>query len=192
MTSSKLCANYVTRKFKLQTIVVLLFMQHAKQNMHKQKAVVQNISEEAKTSKQVVVASTSTSEPKPSDVTEQEDDQRETIGGHEGSKQPLIKHFFMKTVKDTDKGQSSLLDKSKADHGEETMSLPDQICKAEALWALKTAKDDFSFNASDGFPQLLQRVCPDSEIAKGVKMSLTKVLCHWSWIRAILPTKNSR
>ena len=52
-------------------------MQHAKQNMHKQKAVVQNISEEAKTSKQVVVASTS--EPKPSDVTEQEDDQRETI-----------------------------------------------------------------------------------------------------------------
>ena len=73
-------------------------MQHAKQNMHKQKAVVQNISEEAKTSKQVVV--TSTSEPKPSDVTEQEDDQRETIGGHEGSKQPLIKHFFMKTVKD--------------------------------------------------------------------------------------------
>ena len=30
-------------------------MQHAKQNMHKQKAVVQNISEEAKTSKQVAV-----------------------------------------------------------------------------------------------------------------------------------------
>ena len=118
-------------------------MQHAKQNMHKQKAAVQNISEEAKTSKQVVVASTSTSEPKPSDVTEQEDDQREAIGGHEGSKQPLIKHFFMKTVKGTDKGQSSLLDKSKADHRGETMSLPDQICKAEALWALKTAKDDF-------------------------------------------------
>ena len=55
------------------------------------------------------------------------------------------------------------------------MSLPDQICKAEALWALKTAKDDFSFRASDGFPQLLQRICPDSEIAKGVKMSCTKV-----------------
>ena len=46
-------------------------MQHEKQNIHKQKAVVQNISEEAKTSKQVVIASTSTSEPKPSDVTEQ-------------------------------------------------------------------------------------------------------------------------
>ena len=103
---------------------------------------MQNISEEAKTCKQVVVASTSTSEPKPSDVTEQ-DDQRETIGGHEGSKQPLIKHFFMKTVKDTDKGQSSLLDKSKAEHGEETMSLPDQICTSEALWALETAKDTF-------------------------------------------------
>ena len=74
-------------------------MQHAKQNMHKQKAVVQNISEKANTSKQVVVASISTSEPKPSDVTEQEDDQRETIEGHEGSRQPSIKNFFMKTVK---------------------------------------------------------------------------------------------
>ena len=81
----------------------------------------------------------------------------------------------MKTVKDADKGQSSLPDTSKADHREETMSLPDQICKAEALWALKTAKDDFSFCALDGFPQLLQRMCPDSEIAKGVKMSCTKV-----------------
>ena len=40
-------------------------MQHAKQKIHKQKAVVQNISEIAKTSKQAVVASTSTSEPKP-------------------------------------------------------------------------------------------------------------------------------
>ena len=81
----------------------------------------------------------------------------------------------MKTVKDADKGQSSLPDTSKADHRKETMSFPDQICKAEALWALKTAKDDFSFRASDGFPQLLQRMCPDSEIAKGMKMSRTKV-----------------
>ena len=81
----------------------------------------------------------------------------------------------MKIVKDADKGQSSLPDTSKADHREETMSLPDQICKAEALWALKTAKGDFSFHAADGFPQLLQRMCPDSEIAKGVKMSCTKV-----------------
>ena len=143
--------------------------------MHKQKAVVWNILEKAKTSKQVVVASTSTSEPKPSDVTEQEDDQRETIEGHEGSKQPSIKHFFMKTVKDADKGQSSLPDTSKADHREETVSLPDLICKAEALWALKTAKDDFSLRALDGFPQLLQRMCPDPEIAKDVKMSHTKV-----------------
>ena len=96
-------------------------IQHVKQNMYKQKAVVRNISEKAKTSKQVVVASTSTSEPKPSDVTEQEDDQRERIEGHEGRKQPSIKHFFMKTVKDADKGQSSLPDTSKADHRKETM-----------------------------------------------------------------------
>ena len=80
----------------------------------------------------------------------------------------------MKTVKDADKSQSSLPDTSKADHREEAMSLPDQIYKAEALCALKTAKDDFSFRALDVFPQLLQRMFPDSEIAKGVKMSHTK------------------
>ena len=85
VTSSKLCANCVTRKFKLQTTVVLLLC-NMQNNIHKQKAVVWNISEKAKTFKQVVGASTSTSEPKPSDVTEQEDDQRETIKGHEGSK----------------------------------------------------------------------------------------------------------
>ena len=168
VTSSKLCANYVTRKVANNGCFALM-------HIHKQKAVVRNISKKAKTSKQAVVASTSTSEPKPSDVTEQEDDERETIEGHEGSKQPSIKHFIMKIVKDADKGQSSLPDTSKADHREETTSLPDQICKPEALWALKTAKDDFSFHASDGFPQLLQRMCPDSEIAKGVKMSHTKV-----------------
>ena len=39
----------------------------------------------------------------------------------------------MKRVKDADKGQSSLPGTSKADRREETMSLPDQICKAEAL-----------------------------------------------------------
>ena len=45
----------------------------------------------------------------------------------------------METVRDADEGQSSLPDTSKADHRDEIMSLPDQICKAEALWALKTA-----------------------------------------------------
>ena len=59
----------------MQTMVVLLLCS-MQNNMHKQKAVVRNISEKAKTSKQAVVASTSTSEPKPSDVTEKEDDQR--------------------------------------------------------------------------------------------------------------------
>ena len=94
-----------------------------------------------------------------SDVAEWEGDKRETIEGHEGSNRHPIKHFFMKTVKDADKGQSSLPDTSKAGHREETMGLPDQICKAEALWALKTAKDDFSFSASDGFPTVAAKKC---------------------------------
>ena len=66
VTSSKLCANYVTRKFKLQTMVVLLFCNMQNRTCISKKQLVRNISEEAKTRKQVVVASTSTSEPKSS------------------------------------------------------------------------------------------------------------------------------
>ena len=49
---------------------------------------------------------------------------------------------------------------------------------------MKTAKDDFSFHASDGFPQLLQRMCSDSEIARKMTMSCTKVsyiIGHGIW-----------
>ena len=69
VTSSKLCANYVTRKFKLQTMVVLLLC-NMQNNMHKQRDSSLEHFRKSKTSKQVAVASTNTSEQKPSDVTE--------------------------------------------------------------------------------------------------------------------------
>ena len=53
--------------------------------------------------------------------------------------------------------------------------MQDQICKAEILWAMKTAKEDFLFWASDGIPQLFQRMLPDSVVAKKMTMSHTKV-----------------
>ena len=54
---------------------------------------------------------------------------------------------------------------SEATHCEATLSMQDQICKAETLWAMKTAKEDFAFWASDGVPQLFQRMFSDSVVA---------------------------
>ena len=55
------------------------------------------------------------------------------------------------------------------------MTVQDQIVKAETLWALKTASENFSFRASDGIPQLFQKMFPDSTIAQHMTMSQTKV-----------------
>ena len=42
-------------------------------------------------------------------------------------------------------------------------------------WALKTFSENFSFRASEGSPELFQRMFPDSHIAQYVTMSKTKV-----------------
>ena len=55
------------------------------------------------------------------------------------------------------------------------MTVQDQIMKAETLWALKTASENFSFRVSDGVPELFQKMFPDSTIAKHMTMSRTKV-----------------
>ena len=55
------------------------------------------------------------------------------------------------------------------------MTVQDQIVKAETLWALKTASENFSFRASDGIPQLFQKMFPDSTIAQHMTLSGTKV-----------------
>ena len=58
---------------------------------------------------------------------------------------------------------------------ESVMTLQDQIVKAETLWALKTASENFSFRVSDGVPELFQKMFPDSTTAKHMTMSRTKV-----------------
>ena len=55
------------------------------------------------------------------------------------------------------------------------MTVQDQIMKAETLWALKTASENFSFRVSDGVPELFQKMLPGSTIAKHMTMSRTKV-----------------
>ena len=64
---------------------------------------------------------------------------------------------------------------SEATHCKATLSMQDQICKAETLWGMKTAKEDFSFQDSDGVLQLFQRMYQESVVAQKMTMSHTKV-----------------
>ena len=51
----------------------------------------------------------------------------------------------------------------------------DQVTKAEALWAMKTADGHFPFSTSENLPGLFREMFPDSVIAKQFSMSSTKV-----------------
>ena len=70
---------------------------------------------------------------------------------------------------------ASLKATSESKHCEATLSMQNHICKVEILWAMKTAKGDFPFQASDGVPQLFQRIFPDCIVAQKMTMSHSKV-----------------
>ena len=62
------------------------------------------------------------------------------------NKQVSIKHFFTKKGKESGKFHFLPLKAiSEAIHYEAALSMQDQICKAETLWAMKTVKEDFPF-----------------------------------------------
>ena len=65
--------------------------------------------------------------------------------------------------------------KPESKDNESVLTVQDQVSKAETLWALKTVSENFSFRASDGSPDLFQRMFPDSHIAQHMTMSRTKV-----------------
>ena len=80
----------------------------------------------------------------------------------------------MKKTKQTD--QPQMVDKKpESKDNESVLTVQDQVSKAETLWALKTVSENFSFRASDGSPELFQRMFPDSHIAQHMTMSRTKV-----------------
>ena len=100
-----------------------------------------------------------------------------SLEGHDkGKKQVSMKHFFTKKGKDSNKFHLlSQKATSEATYCEATLSMQDQICKAELLWAMKTAKKDLPFLALDDVPQLFQRIFPDSVVAQKMIMFCTKV-----------------
>ena len=85
------------------------------------------------------------------------------------NKGQLRTFFFTKSAVN----QSRITDKESKIN--DVLTLQDQILQAETLWALKTAHENFSFRASDGLPELFQRMFGDSAVAHSMTMSRMKM-----------------
>ena len=107
----------------------------------------------------------------------------------EGTTQVSIQEFLVKKVKDTITSER-VVEPCGSKDTELAMTVQDQIMKAETLWALKTASENFSFRVSDGVPELFQKMFPDSTIAKHMTMSRTKV--RYTISHGLDPTFTSR
>ena len=64
------------------------------------------------------------------------------------AKQASIKDFFMRT-KSGDQPKTTEIE---CKGSESTLTVQDQVLKAETLWALKTASDNILFRTTDGIP----------------------------------------
>ena len=68
----------------------------------------------------------------------------------QGAKQASIKDFFMRT-KSGDQPKTTEIE---CKGSESTLTVQDQVLKAETLWALKTASDNIPFRTTDGISEL--------------------------------------
>ncbi|CAF0943836.1 unnamed protein product [Rotaria sordida] len=57
----------------------------------------------------------------------------------------------------------------------ENISFTDQVTRAEALWAINTARHGYSYRSCDDLGNLFRRMFPDSRIAEHYKMEQTKL-----------------
>ena len=149
---------------------VYALLQHAGRKVHREKAMVRYSNMESKLlkAKEVDDASTSAS------VGQADTGKQSHEVTQEGTTQVSIQEFFIKKAKDTITS-GRVVEPCGSKDTELAMTVQDQIMKAETLWALKTASENFSFRVSDGVPELFQKMFPDSTIAKHMTMSRTKV-----------------
>ena len=139
--------------------------------IHREKAIIRYSSGESKILKAKEIGESSTSS-----SVEQGDVEMQSLElSQEGTKHVSIKEFFINKPTDTDILKRVAEEPCSSKDTESVMTVQDQIVKAETLWALKTASENLSFRASDGIPQLFQKMFPDSTIAQHITMSQTKV-----------------
>ena len=142
-------------------------MQHVGMRIQREKAMIRYSSRESKILKAKEIGESSTSS-----SVEQGDVEMQSLEiSQQGTKQMSIKEFFIKKPTDTDIMKRVVEEPCSSKDTESVMTVQDQIVKAETLWVPGTASENFSFRASDGIPQLLQKMFLDSTIAQHMTMS---------------------
>ena len=125
---------------------------HAGRKVHREKAMVRYSNMESKLlkAKEMVEASTSAS-----------------VGQGDTGKQShvSIQEFFVKKAKDTVTSER-VVELCGSKDTESAMAVQDQIMKAETLWALKTASENFSFRVSDGSTRVISKDVPRLNYSK--------------------------
>ena len=118
-------------------------MQDAGMRIHREEAMVRYSSRESNILKPKEIGESSTSS-----SVEQDDVEMQSLEmSQEGTKQVSIKEFFIKKPTDTDILKRVVEEPCSSKDTESVMTVHDQIVKAETLWALKTASENFSFRA---------------------------------------------
>ena len=143
-------------------------LQHASKNIHKQKATFHFASTHAKKDSEQQTTE-QLSVPRSSGQSEMESLSFEV--SEQGAKQASIKDFFIRT-KSGDQPKTTEIEFKGS---ESSLTVQDQVLKAEILWALKTASDNIPSRTLDGIPELFQRMFVNSTIVQHMTMSRTKV-----------------
>ena len=121
---------------------------HAGRNVHREKAMFRDSNRESKLLKAKEMDEASTSASVGQGDTKKKQSHEVT---QEGTTKVSIQEFFVKKAKDTITSERVVEPHGSKDT-ESAMTVQDQIMKAETLWALKTASENFSFRESDGVP----------------------------------------
>ena len=146
-------------------------LQHVNKNIHKQKANFYFASAHTKKDSEQHEPQTTEQPSVPSSSGQSEMESMSSEASQQGAKQASIKDFFMRTVS----GDQPKTTEIECKGSESTLTVQDQVLKAETLWTLKTASDNIPFRTTDGIPELFQRMFVDSTIAQHMTMSRTKV-----------------
>ena len=151
--NSKAICTLCDKEIQIASAGVAALLQHAKKKVHQDKAIVQLKSPQTETG---------------GETNQQEDNRDQQASSSQsqpsqGRRQGSIEAFFIKSVEKAQPIENT------------TLCLQDEVAKAESLWALKSATDNFSFRSSDGAPRFFQRMFADSAVASSFTMSRTKV-----------------
>ena len=123
-------------------------LQHPIKNIHKQKATFHFASTHTKKNSEQHEPQSTEQSSVPSSSGQSEMESMSSKVSQQGAKPASIKDFFMRTKS----GDQPKTRKIECKGSESTLTVQDQVLKAETLWAMKTASDNIPFRTTDEIP----------------------------------------